>query len=98
MDAAHGRMWGTNGRGGFARARKSLQHPRVDRANGLCSALQVAFELAEYRVDFTDRPGEILVRDVERRRDANDGAVRVLRQDAARKQPVDDRARARVTG
>jgi hypothetical protein len=43
--------------------------------------------------DFADRPREVFARDIERRRDAHHGAVRVFRQDAARKQPIDDFAR-----
>ena len=40
--------------------------------------------------DLAHRPREILARDDERRRDAHHRAVRVLRQDAALEQPVDD--------
>src|SRR5579862_9998452 len=62
----------------------------------LCGALQIALDLAEHRVDFADRPFEIVARNVERRRDAHDRAVRVLRQNATREQPVDDRSRRDV--
>src|SRR4029079_11401996 len=68
----------------------SVQPARLRRA------LQIALELAEHRTDFPDRPFEVVARDVERRRDAHDGAVGVLRQDAAGEQAVDDRARAWV--
>ena len=53
----------------------------------------VALGVRQRRADLPDGPHERLARHVERRRDAHDGAVRVLRQDAAREQAIDDVAR-----
>src|SRR6185437_5801039 len=60
-------------------------------------ALGIALDLREHAPDLADGPHEIVARDVERGRDAHDGFGRVLRQDPAREQTIDDGARAGAT-
>ena len=66
--------------------RRKRPEPRVGRTPGrrLRRAFAFALELADHGADLARRPFEIVARDVERRRDAHDGAVRVLGQNAAR--------------
>src|SRR5690349_8024984 len=79
-------------------ARMSNAAPSIDAAPTIRNAasgraLQVALDVAEDGANLASCPHEVLARDVERRRDPDDGAVRVLRQNAARQQPIDDRTR-----
>ena len=87
---------------------RGLRHPSVDRPSLATSAARRRRDRLRLRYAARFSPSPIsantartsstaqsiaLALDVERRREAHDGAVRVLGQDAAREQAIDDRAR-----
>src|SRR6516165_845741 len=73
-----------------ARARRRQRIPTS------CRAPQTLAQFPEYSAHFSDRPIDLLLRNDEGRREAYNGAVRVLGKQPSREQSIDHRARGRA--